>query len=401
MAQRHKGISRRNFFLSAGAAGLGAALAVPGLEPAPALAAPSMPQRVFGKTGVKVSILSLGGMFDIPNNQIVLKQALALGVNYWDTANSYSGGNSEIGIGQFFSRNPGVREKIFLVTKSTNRSAQGLSEHLELSLKKMQTKYVDLFFVHSVTDIAEMTPELLAWSKKAKASGKIKYFGFSTHRNMGACLAGAAKLDGIDGIMSTYNYRCLGDKELDAAVEACHKKGIGLTAMKTMGEGPSPFFSTGDMALLDRFQKRGFSMEQAKLKAVWRDTRFASLCSQMPNLSLVRTNAAAAMDQTKLSAADLKALGVYARATAAGYCAGCAGICQGCLSQPAPVAEVMRSLMYYQSYQETELARQTFRAIDPGLRGLLTSTDYSLAESRCPQGLPISRLMRQAVSLLA
>ena len=257
MANKNKGISRRAFFRSAGAAGLGAMMAGPGgLHASPAGAAAVMPKRVFGKTGVKVSLLSLGGMFDIPNNQIVLKQALALGVTYWDTANSYSGGNSEVGIGQFFARNPGVREKIFLVSKSTNRSAAGMSEHLELSLKRLQTSYVDLYFVHSVTDIKEMTPELLKWGQEAKASGKIKYFGFSTHRNMAACLAGAAKLDGIDGIMTTFNYRCLGDKDMLAAMEACSKRGIGLTAMKTMGEGPSPVFSSGDMDLVERFQKK-------------------------------------------------------------------------------------------------------------------------------------------------
>ena len=62
--------------------------------------------RPFGKTGAEVSILSLGGMFDIPNNQLLLKQAVRWGVTYWDTANSYMGGRSEEGIGDYFTSYP-------------------------------------------------------------------------------------------------------------------------------------------------------------------------------------------------------------------------------------------------------------------------------------------------------
>ena len=57
---------------------------------------PRVPTRPFGKTGVDVSCLSLGGMFDLPSNQLVLKQALRWGVTYWDTADCYEGGKSEL-----------------------------------------------------------------------------------------------------------------------------------------------------------------------------------------------------------------------------------------------------------------------------------------------------------------
>lgn len=46
----------------------------------------TVPKRPFGKTGDKVSILGLGGMFDIPSNQLLLKQSIKWGVTYWDTA---------------------------------------------------------------------------------------------------------------------------------------------------------------------------------------------------------------------------------------------------------------------------------------------------------------------------
>ena len=76
-----------------------------------------MPKRKLGKTGVEVSILNLGGMFDTINNQLLLKQALKWGVTMWDTAESYGNGLSEEGMGRFFARNPEARKEIFLVTK--------------------------------------------------------------------------------------------------------------------------------------------------------------------------------------------------------------------------------------------------------------------------------------------
>ena len=145
--------SRRDFLKTTGAAGLGllAASAVP-----PSLCAQDsgrVPTRPFGKTGVNVAILSMGGMFDIPNNQLMLRQAVKWGVTYWDTANSYEGGNSELGIGKYFAKYPEDRKNIFLVTKSTAWTVKGMTEHLNLSLERMRTDAVDLFFVHAIRSI--------------------------------------------------------------------------------------------------------------------------------------------------------------------------------------------------------------------------------------------------------
>ena len=61
----------------------------------------------------------------------------------------------------------------------------------------------------------------------------------------------------------------------------------------------------------------------------------------------------------------------------------------------------MRCLMYYRDYGERDLARQVFADLSEEARGQLTQTDYSLAEKKCPQGLAIARLMREASALLA
>ena len=237
------GVTRRDFVKTVGLAGIAVAGAgVPGALAAPeppAAAAPAgtTPKRKLGKTGVEVSILNLGGMFDTINNQLLLKQALKWGVTYWDTAESYGNGLSEEGMGRFFARNPEARKEIFLVTKLQAKGGN-LTERLNKSLKRLQTDHVDLFFIHAITDIDEMTPAIKTWAAEMKQAGKIKFFGFSTHTNMADCLAGAAKLDWIDAVMFTYNFRVMADPKLKAAMNACEKAGVGLVAMKSMAGGP-------------------------------------------------------------------------------------------------------------------------------------------------------------------
>jgi predicted aldo/keto reductase-like oxidoreductase len=398
MSDKPHGISRRDFFKTTAVAGAGAlATAVP----APA-AASTIPLRTFGKTGVKVPILALGGIFDTPSNLLVLRQALRLGVTYWDTAERYGWGRSETGMGQYLARDPGARKKIFLVSKGKSRNPQELDKALTGSLQRLQTDHVDLYFIHGVDDIAEMTPALKKWGEKAKASGKIKFFGFSSHANMAACLAGAAKLGWIDGIMFAYNFRIMNEPAMKRAVEACHKAGIGLTAMKTQGGRSYISGDAGDLEhkMLDRFTKLGFTSHQARLKAVWDDPRIASACSAMYDLTVLGANVAAALNKTRLSARDKDLLTAHAKDTAASYCAGCRQTCQSALTEAAPVADVMRYLMYYREYGDRDMARELFGEIPAEVRGRLATADFRPAEVACPQGMPIGRLMREAVDLL-
>ena len=97
---------------------------------------------------------------------------------------------------------------------------------------------MDLFFIHRLTGIDEMTPALKDWAAEMKKAGKIKFFGFSTHTNMEDCLLGAAKLDWIDAVMFTYNFQVMHNPKMQEAVNACAKAGVGLVAMKTQAGRP-------------------------------------------------------------------------------------------------------------------------------------------------------------------
>jgi len=403
-----KGVTRRDFVKTVGLAGLAVAGAgVPGAfaapePPAGAVKAATVPKRTLGKTGVEAPILSLGGMFDTINNQLLLKQAMKWGVTYWDTAESYGNGLSEEGMGRFFARNPEARKEIFLVTKLVPKEGN-LTARLNQGLKRLRTEYVDLFFIHAITGIGAMTPAIKTWAAEMKKAGKFKFFGFSTHTNMADCLLGAARLDWIDAVMMTYNFRVMDHPKMQEAVKACEKAGIGLVAMKTQGGGPGApkTGSRGELKMVEHFQERGFTDKQAKLKVVWENPKIASLCSQMPNLTILSANVAAARDQVKLAREEFESLRQYARETQGDYCAGCGSICQAAVGGAVPVNEIMRCLMYHRDYGEPELARQTFAGLPEAVRRRLTEVDYSRAEQACPQGLAIAQLMRQAGEMLA
>jgi aryl-alcohol dehydrogenase-like predicted oxidoreductase len=403
------GLTRRDFVKTVGLAGLavagtGATGAFAAPEP-PAAAAPAAttPKRKLGKTGVEVSSLALGGMFDTINNQLLLKKALKWGVTYWDTAESYGSGLSEEGLGRFFARHPEARKQIFLVTKVHHPKGSDLTARLDKCLKRLQTDHVDLFFIHAITDIDDMKPAYKTWAAEMKKAGKFKFFGFSSHTNMEDCLLGAAKLDWIDAVMFTYNFRVMHSPKMQEAVNACAKAGIGLVAMKTLAGQPGApkIASETKLEMAERFLKRGFTDKQAKLKVVWENPHIASLCSQMPNLTILSANVAAARDQTKLAREEFESLRRYALETKADYCAGCGQICQEAVGGAVPVNEVMRCLMYHQYYGEPELARQTFAGLPEEVRQRLAAVDYSRAEQACPQGLAIAQLMRQAMEILA
>lgn len=405
MNYRNKGYSRRDFFKTAGAAGIGSVLAPYASGISLGETAENNPSRVptrpFGKTGVQVSILSLGGMFDIPSNQIILRQALGLGVTHWDTANSYGYGHSEKGIGRFFQSNPDARQQVFLVTKSGERSPSGLTRMLDTSLERMNTSYVDLFFVHGIRRISEIDNKTRAWAEDAKSKGKIRFFGFSTHNNMENCLLEASQLGWIDGIMMTYNFRIMHSAAMKRAVAACRDAGIGLTAMKTQGGGPVRTDSEAELKIAGHFVQKGFTPEQAKLMAVWESPDIANICSQMPSMNLLSANAAAAMKWKSLSTSDLRLFENYDQETASEYCAGCSQFCEPALKNSIPICDVMRYLMYARNYGDKELAGALFQEIPSDIKYQIPRADYSEAEKRCPRHLAIGQLMKEAASELA
>jgi predicted aldo/keto reductase-like oxidoreductase len=411
-------INRRNFLRSAGIAGVSGAFAAAGAHAAdapkpdanePNITAPlqiqKVPKRKLGKIGVEVPILSLG--FGRPGESVVLRQALDWGVNHWDTSLSAANGASEQSIGDFIAKNPDLRKEMFIVTKEANsKTPDDVEKCLQTSLKRLNTNYIDLYFgVYMVNNQTRFTEDVRKWAEDAKKRGVIKHFGFSTHENMAQCLSAAAKLDWIDAIQTKYDFRLMQDKQMQEAIEACHKAGIGLIAMKTQSMRPRGGATAdaneaeADRKVFAHFLEKGFTEGQAKIKAVLQDERISSVCSAMNSTAMLMTNIAAVLDKTKLTAEDMEALRQYAQATCSGYCAGCAYICEQAAAG-VPVSDIMRALMYHNSYGDKTLAKEVFAQIPIDVKQRLLSIDYTAAESLCPNRIPIARLVADAVTQL-
>lgn len=409
MRGKERKVNRRNFLKTVGVTGIGFGLGAQAkadsnepnaVSKKQQTAMPQLPKRKFGKTGEDVSALSLGAI-QLVDTPIILTASLKWGMTYWDTAYGYTGGNSEICIGKFLEKNPDMRKKIFIATKASRaRGAEEVEARLQESLKRMNTDYVDMYYgVHVLNDISQLTEDLKPWAEKAKKEGRIKYFGFSTHSNMAKNLYEASKLGWVDAILTTYNFRLTKDAGMQKAIDACHKAGIALTAMKTQ---KSVNVSTDeDKKLMEHFAAKGFTEGQAKIKSVLEDERISAVTVGMNSVSLINENVAAALDKEKLSQQDKIVLEQHAKDTCSGYCAGCYNICGEVVPQAPYINDVMRSLMYRNSYGDEQLAKQTFAEIPAWARANLLNIDYTAAEARCPQRMPIGRLVRQAVETIA
>lgn len=176
---------RREFFSSAAVAG---AASIPAA--AQSKARPSdIPTRVFGKTGQKLTIVGqASGRFPMcgyEDAKAVTQRAYDLGINYFDTARLYWNGRSEEVYGEVLSP---VRKNVFLTTKCEKYTKQEAEASLAASLKALKTDYLDLWQVHQVGEMSEVEQIFgpngsLEVFEKAKKEGKVRFIGFTGHRD--------------------------------------------------------------------------------------------------------------------------------------------------------------------------------------------------------------------------
>ena len=151
-----------------------------------------MDYRYFGPTGVKVSPLCLGAMnygagTDEADAIRIVHAALDGGINFVDTANSYTGGRSEEFVGKALK---GRRAGVFLATKvrstvGTGPNDGGLSrlhilQAVEDSLRRLQTDYIDLYQAHRPEPDTPIDETLRAFTDLIQV-GKVRYIGCSTY----------------------------------------------------------------------------------------------------------------------------------------------------------------------------------------------------------------------------
>jgi len=232
--------TRRDFLktTAAGAAVVGLALSEA------ASAAEKVPQRVLGKTGVRVPILGFGtaptGTRRTLQDAIALyHEAIDLGVNYMDTAPENMGyGKAQEQLGYVLKER---RKDVFLVTKCFEPKADDALKLLERNLKLLQTDHADLVYAHSVgSDKMDLNTVMgkggvMEMLMKAKKEGLTKYIGISGHDRPWKFLKILENFE-IDVMMNAVNFVDKHTYDFENKVwTVAAKKNIGLVAMKVLG----------------------------------------------------------------------------------------------------------------------------------------------------------------------
>src|SRR5246127_3964086 len=246
---RKKGFTRRSFVKGTAAAVTASFVVTPmmasrGTEQTSRLTE-GVPHRPLGKTGVMVSCLGVGGYHlgsiqEEKDSTELVARALDAGINFFDNCWEYHDGVSEERLGLALQ---GKRDKAFVMTKvcTHGRGKDVAMKQLEESLRRLQTDHLDLWQIHEV--VYWNDPELIFAPNgaaeallAAKQQGKVRFVGFTGHKNPGIHLKMLAHDFPFDTVQMPLNaldatFRSFQKQVLPEA----QKRGVAVLGMKSLG----------------------------------------------------------------------------------------------------------------------------------------------------------------------
>ena len=353
----------------------------------------------LGRTGFEISDISFGSSrLDAGEERLVL-DALERGINYFDTAESYRGGDSEITIGNALR---GKRDKVFIASKthtSATETSDSMMQSLEASLRRLQTDYVDVYFTHAVNSVGRLeNPQWHEFVEQARKQGKIRFSGLSGHAGrLIQCLDYALDRDMVDVILVAYNFGqdpafyerftqgfdfIARQPDLPRVLKKAKARNVGVIAMKTLMGA-----RLNDMR---PFEKDGATYAQAAFRWVLANPDVHALIISMTDSGGIREYLGAS-GWTIAARGDFELLKGYARMNGASYCRHACNDCESACPYGVPIADVLRTRMYARDYQDEKLARSEYAALGDGAAACLTCPTQACAGS-CTYGLPVEKL---------
>jgi aryl-alcohol dehydrogenase-like predicted oxidoreductase len=443
--QAAKNISRRGFLgaslAAAAAAGLGgkdglAAQVVPAAPLQPA--APDGPRikeyRRLGRTGLKVSDISVGG--GPLSNDNVLRAALDAGVNYVDTAEHYERGGSERTIGRVLETHP--RDSFFITTKlniSFNKQVtkEGLRDRYMKCLERLGTDHADCLMIHMCTlEQVKYEPyhELIA---ELKTEGKVRFSGLSNHGAdlslfgplsdpMDKVVLAAVEDGRFDIMLFVYNF--LQREAGERILAGCAAKDVGVTLMKS---DPGLVVANEREVLAaseDRYKKAGRELPEALVKGKERSAERAArldaflkkhgiegaekardaavkfclsnpgvhtVCPSINSFEELRTFVS--LSGQRLEIADEAVLADSRAAFGDSYCRHACGLCEPACPHGVPVNTIMRYEYYFAAKGREKEAMGLYAGLGQARAAGECAECPGYCEAACPYGVAIqSRL---------
>ncbi len=358
---------------------------------------PILPTRALGKTGVEVTLLTQGTVDQPDALDRLIRVAYREGVRYFDTAEGYR--NSEKVIGDWLKAAPEVRKTIFLATKSGVGTPSDMLKKVDARLERLNTDYIDLLFFHGLETSQVDWPksrEMRQAIEAIKKTGKVKFVGFSTHdQSIAQQLSNAAEGGFVDAIMLMFNPWLDKDSPLNKALDACHKRGIGLVSMKQLAGQALKLAADSAPAL----KARGLTPIQGILHAIWTDERFSSSCVTMRNTDQTREDVDAARRFVPLKQAELDELRAAVLAAGPTLCPNCDGRCSAAAGTKANLCDLARFYTYHEDHEMRGHARDCYTGLSAEGRNW-KGADLEAARAACHHKIDFARLLPEADRLL-
>jgi len=388
----------RRAFLRQGAA-VGASFAAGPLLSASAAETPRVRGRVtLGRTGLSVPDIGFGAS-RLAGDEALVRHALERGIDYFDSAEGYTGGRSEETLGRALQ---GDRERVILTSKvkaGANDSVERLFDALEGSLRRLRTDRIDIYFNHAVNDVGRLQGD--AWgefAERAREQGKIRFTGMSGHGGrLVECIDHALERDLFDVLLVGYNFgqdpsfvskltRSMDfvavQPELPAALVRAKAKNVGVVAMKTLRGA-----RLNDMR---PYEREGGSFAQAAFRWVLSSREVDSLVVTMKSPERVDEYLGASGSAGK-SRADAELLARYEARNGDRQCRYGCGVCLDACPEGVPIDEVLRTRMYLEDYADRSLARGDYAALGRGAEACVGCA-HQACQGSCPYGIDIPKL---------
>ncbi|MCK5407111.1 MAG: aldo/keto reductase [Candidatus Krumholzibacteria bacterium] len=352
--------------------------------------------RTLGRTGLRLPVVSMGSCYAIN----LVRTALDEGIVYIHTSSDYSESNHERLMGEVFRDRP--RESFVVATcpdlpydykrgrgrslgLGINVDPTKISESIEGSLDRLKLKYVDIYYLASVSSRETVLhePYMTAFDK-LKKEGKTRFVGVITHENEPEVIRAAAESKFWDVVLTAYNFRQSHRKEVESAIRQAAEAGLGVVAMKTQAG-----------VYWDRARTKKINMKAA-LKWTLRDKNVHTTIPAFSNYEEMQEDLAVMADP-KLTPEEARDLELGDELGFSGhYCQQCAN----CLAQcPAgmDIPTLMRSYMYAFGHRSPRKARATLRSWTPADVACKTcnncSVECSLGFDVKTRALEIARIL--------
>ena len=305
------------------------------------------------------------------SDEDIVKHAFNRGVRYFDTAESYHGGDSEVSIGNALGS---VRHEIIIGSKTKAKTYENKKDFmlsLEGSLKRLRTDYIDIYFNHAVNSIARLqNTEWWEFIDKAKEQGKIRYSGVSGHgSNLADCLEYCIDRNLVDVILSAFSFAqdpkfleklrhtfhfVAINPRLPEVLKKAKDKGIGVIAMKTLAGA-----RLNDMR---PYEDNNLTYAQAAIK--W------SLNTKLADAAIISMTSESLIDELAMfdsnninQVKSYNLLEKYFSLNSKNICPPGCDICNNVCPNDVNISDVMRSKMYAVDYKNARKALVSYSQI--------------------------------------